>query len=903
VGSTGSQHTTNATVYSLLPTILNVKRTLILLFILTFGYIARASHIIGGEMSYKFISSNGNNLTYRVTLKLFRICGSGQNIAELPGSVYLAIYNKATNQAYQIPEVPRNSKEEKNLGQVDPCIVNPPTICFQIGTYITDVTVPVSTMGYIISFQSCCRDNSMQNIIDTRNPNDEQNFPGNGATYFTELPGTGGVLNNSSPTFAKDEAVLVCANKKFSYDFSATDIDGDSLVYVFCDAYGGGETTGPSGIPPAAAAPPYYNIPYKSPYSGSSPLGAQAVIDPKTGVISGIAPNAGKYVVTVCAYEYRGSKLLGIHHKDFHVNVTTCVREVVAAMPEKYNDCSGYTITFINNSTEGKTYDWDFGDGQTLNTTSTDPIQHTYTQDGTYTVKLWVDKTSNCGDSATATAYVYPVLRPDVRISGFCSNTTTVFTSNSTTSSNSDNINYYRWDFGAVGNGDTSLQKNAQYQYPGPGDYQVILQLKTAQGCERFDTSNIIIYDKPPLATTNDTLMCILNSIELHAESSVDGNVVPGTYTWTPAYNINNANTADPTIFPRLDTAYTVTFTDGTGCTNSKRIAIDVRSTLVVTTIADSTVCTGDEVHLRAFPDGNYPLTWYSAPSNTQVGSGAILSIVPPAPDAVYTVKGELGDCSGADTVQLRIVDPPIAYAGEDSTICHGDQIMLHASGGSSYQWSPTNSLSTPRNANTIAKPTDTTQYVVTVTDVLGCPKAVTDTVQINVVPPVPAFAGNDTIAMLNQPFQLNASGGVNYVWTPVNGLDNPNIYNPTTTINRDITYTVTVYTPEGCSGKDDIRIRFIVGPDIYVPTGFSPNGDGQNDIFRPLPVGIVQMEFFRVYDRWGKLMYSTTEYLQGWNGYFNGSPAAVGTYVWVVQGKNVNDETVLRKGTVTLVR
>lgn len=883
-----------------------MKRALILLIILSLGYATKATHIIGGEMSYKFISRNGDNLTYQVTLKLFRICGSGQNIAELPDALYFSVFSKETNARFAQVLVQRNKKEQKELGQVDPCIVNPPNICFQIGTYIQEITVPVSSMGYIVSFQSCCRDFTMENIVDTRDPNNEQNRPGNGATYFTELPGlANSILDNSSPTFAKDEAVLVCANKNFTYDFSATDIDGDQIVYSFCDAYGGGQTTGQNGIPPPAFAPPYGLIPYKSPYSGARPLGPNATIDPNTGVISGTAPNPGKYVVTVCASEYRNGKLLGVHRKDFHVNVTTCVKSVVAAMPEKYNDCSGLTVTFINNSTEGKPYEWDFGDGSPiLQTTSSDPIPHTYAREGTYTVKLWVDRYSNCGDSATATAYVYPLLRPEVRVSGLCSNTITVFTNNTQTSSTTDRISSYRWDFGVTNtDADTSLQKDPQYQYPGPGNYQAVLQVKTERGCERYDTTDLIIYDRPPLNTTNDTLMCILNSIQLHAESIVDGNVVNGTYTWTPAYNISNANTSDPTVFPRRDTDYTVTFTDATGCSNSKRIAIDVRDTLLVPTISDSTVCTGDQVQIRAFPDGNYPLTWYDMATNTVVGTGNPLIIVPPAPSATYMVQGNLGDCSGRDEVQLRVVNPPVAYAGEDTTICYGQSVTLRATGGSSYQWTPTSSLSAPRSAITVARPTDSTQYIVTVTDVLGCPKPVSDTVMVYVVPPVPAFAGNDTIAMLNHPFQLNASGGIRYVWSPVDGLDDPNIYNPTTTINRDITYTVTVYTSEGCFGTDDISVRFIAGPDIYVPSGFSPNGDGQNDIFRPLPVGIIQMDFFRVYDRWGKLMFSTTEYLRGWDGYYQGSPAAVGTYVWVVQGKNVNNETVLRKGTVTLVR
>jgi gliding motility-associated-like protein len=861
-------------------------------------------------MSYKFVSQTNTTATYTITLKLFRICDHGPNIAELPDDVYFGVFTKPDNAAMpgQPYLAPRTNKEIKTLGQIDPCIVNPPTICFEIGTYVTNITVPISVNGYTVSFQSCCRDYTMQNLIDTRQPNVPNGNPGNGATYFTELPGTfNNFITNSSPVFAKDEAVLVCANKKFTYDFSATDIDGDSLSYTMCEAYGGGKVTdGTNGntVPPPAIAPPYSAVPYKSPYTGGQPLGSGATIDSHTGIISGVAPDAGKYVVTVCAYEYRNGVLLGIHRKDFHMNVTTCVKEVVASMPEKYNDCSGYTITFLNYSTEGKTYDWDFGDGTTSQTTSTDPFTHTYATDGIYNVKLIVDKTSNCGDSAFATVYVYPQLKAADLISGLCSNTTTTFKDASTTSSKNDHITTFHWDFGVPGAADdTSVLENPQYKYPGPGTYQVVLQIGTAQGCSTSDTSSIVVYNNPPLTTTPDTLLCIRNSLQLSAESDVDGNVVNGTYVWTPNYAIVNANTATPTVSPKTDTSYTVTFTDATGCVNNHTVHIDVRDTLIVRTITDSTVCTGDQVHLRSFSDGNYPITWYDASTNAQVGDSSILNIFPPPPTVTYRVVGNLGDCSGTDNVTLKVVDPPKAYAGLDTTICYGQQTTLHATGGAYYQWSPSYSLTTPFQANTVAKPTDSTMYIVTVTDILGCPKPVNDTVMVNVIPPVPAFAGNDTIAILNQPFQLHASGGETYVWTPVDGLDDPHLQDPVTTINHDITYTVTAYTAEGCSGTDDIRVRFIVGPDIYVPTGFSPNGDGMNDIFRPLPVGITQLEFFRVYDRWGKLMFSTSEYMQGWDGNYNGVPAAVGTYVWVVQGKDIKNETVQRKGTITLVR
>lgn len=879
--------------------------------ILSFGLVTRASHIIGGEMSYKYISrsTQNNTVTYQVTLRLYRVCDEAANIAELPNSVYFAVFSKADNQAMAGSPflVAQTSKQVKNSGQADPCVRNAPNICFQIGTYIGTITFPINAAGYTVAFQTCCRDYTITNLVDTHKADDETNFPGNGSTYSTDIPGTSTDLFNSGPTFDNNEAVVVCANSKFSYDFSATDPNNDNLRYEFCGAYTGGvigERKDQYSTPPPAVAPPYTDVPYKSPFTGGMPLGGNATIDASTGIITGIAPGPGKYVVTVCAKEYRNGRLFGIHKKDFSLIVTTCVREVTALMPNKYNDCSGYTITFLNNSTEGKNYDWDFGDGTTYHTTSTDPLPHIYRREGLYTVKLWVEKNTNCGDSAIAKAYVYPGLSVDMNVTGFCSTATTEFIANASSTFVSGALIDHRWDFGVpTTRDDTSHAVHPTYKYPGPGTYNAVLKVTTEMGCEQLDTTSVLIYDNPPVSTTPDTLLCSRNSLQLSASSTVDGHVVDGTYTWTPDYNITAANTATPTVSPKVDTEYSVVFTDVEGCATNSTVKIDVRDELLVRTITDSTVCEGDLLHIRSFPDGNYPLTWYDAETNTMVGSGSILDITPSRPGAAYAVVGNLGDCSGSDTVNIKVADLPVAYAGADTTICYGDQLTLRASGGAFYQWAPAFKLLTPQEATTIASPTETTQYVVTVIESMGCPNPDKDTVVVTVIPAITAFAGNDTIIPLNKPLTLHASGGVSYVWTPAEGLDNPNIDAPTTRINKDITYTVTAYSPEGCRGTDDINLRFMTGPDIYVPTAFSPNGDGRNDMFRPLPVGITQLDFFSVYDRWGALVFSTKAYLQGWDGNVNGQQAPTGTYIWVVQGKNEDNETVMHRGSVTLVR
>jgi len=119
----------------------------------------------------------------------------------------------------------------------------------------------------------------------------------------------------------------------------------------------------------------------------------------------------------------------------------------------------------------------------------------------------------------------------------------------------------------------------------------------------------------------------------------------------------------------------------------------------------------------------------------------------------------------------------------------------------------------------------------------------------------------------------------------------------------RDITYTLKVSTPIGCYGIDSIHVRYLKGPDIYVPTAFTPNGDGHNDVLRPFPVGIVKLDYFRVYNRWGELVFETSQYLQGWNGYYRGKPADPGGYVWVVKGEDERGRTFLKKGVAVLIR
>jgi gliding motility-associated-like protein len=160
---------------------------------------------------------------------------------------------------------------------------------------------------------------------------------------------------------------------------------------------------------------------------------------------------------------------------------------------------------------------------------------------------------------------------------------------------------------------------------------------------------------------------------------------------------------------------------------------------------------------------------------------------------------------------------------------------------------------------------------------------------------------------VFGQPLQLNASGGENYLWTPATYLNNTATSNPVAKINSpidSIRYKVFVTDLLGCLDSATILVRiFRTNPQIFVPTGFTPNGDGKNDVLKPIAVGIERIEYFKVFNRWGQLVFSTTVNGQGWNGEIAGKPQTTNTYVWLVQAVDYTGKPIFQKGTATLIR
>lgn len=864
-----------------------MKRISFVFLFTLYSCIAIAFHITGGEMIYEYIGpgSQPNTRAYRITLKLFRDQNTVQG-APMPPSVFIGLFNNDNNRQFpsdSLPfTVPLNNEEQVKINTYPQCVKNATPLDYHVGFYTLTIELPNNSSGYTAAYQTCCRVSPLNNVFTT------STNVSTGSTYSCVIP----PLADASPVFASN-IDLICYNRQFTLNFNATDKDGDSLVYSFAEAFNGGSAIDAGNINPAA--PPYSAVTYISNFTGLRPLGNKAVINARTGVISGIAPPAGRYVVCVTVKSYKNRVYVGEHTKDFIVNVGDC--DVPGAqLALKPVTCNGYAVTFTNDNPSplNKTYFWDFGDPKSgaLNTSTSENPTHVYSDTGVFVYKLIVNKGEPCADSASQTVKVYPGFSPGFITTGKCRGTPIQFFD--TTKSRYGTVNSWSWNFAdPQRTDDTSRQKNSVYTFTSPGNYDVKLIVTDTRGCIDTVTRSIAITDQPDFTIINDTLICSIDTLQLQSAGT-------GTFFWTPAYNISDQNIASPLVSPDVPTKYYVNFSDIYNCKGTDSVFVDVKHFVTLDAGNDTSICTSDTIILTPASDG---LQYKWEPSNTLNNAALKTPAATPLTTTTYTVTTSIGKCESTDSIIVKVTPYPIADAGDDSTICMGSSVQLNATGGSFYKWSPAFFLDDPDIANPIANPINDINYTVTVYDTLGCPKPGRDAVVITVLHVVADAGPTDTAIVVNQPLQLNASGGEFYIWSPPAGLSNSTIKDPIAVIDDSRKYVVTVQ-KAGCLGSDTINITvFKIEPGLYVPNAFTPNNDGKNDVLRPIPVGMKTVSYFRVYNRWGKLMFSTSQIGNGWDGTFKGKAQDSAAYVWIAEGIDYLGKKISRKGSVVLLR
>ncbi|HEU4472476.1 MAG TPA: PKD domain-containing protein [Flavisolibacter sp.] len=298
---------------------------------------------------------------------------------------------------------------------------------------------------------------------------------------------------------------------------------------------------------------------------------------------------------------------------------------------------------------------------------------------------------------------------------------------------------------------------------------------------------------------------------------------------------------------------------------------------------------------------------WRLDGGSVSVGEPPVLTALAEGQHEVQLVVTSLYNCGIPDTAisQFTIKPLPVVDASS-SLVCN--RVSLSATQldnrtvVSEWKWDLGNSRFSSQQQLSVTYP-NPGNYEVRLW-ALGTNGCSSDTVRHPlVIPSAIVFAGHDTTIISDQPFQLQGSGNGSFLWSPSTGLSNPTIANPIATITGDQEYILTVTTPEGCIGSDTVKLRPVRGPAVYVPGAFTPNGDGLNDVLRPVYVGIKTLERFEVYSRWGQRVFSTSSTREGWDGKINQQYQGNDTFVWFVKGINYLNQPVLLRGTVTIIK
>ena len=822
-----------------------------ILFFIALAPTARATHIMGGSLTYEYLGLNTTSglYDYRVKITIYRYCAQGSSL--LPTSLDIGVYeDNPANPSGDKIRILSSSLGLLTQQQITPPNANDsctfaPNVCVEEGVYQAVLSVAGNTTGYHFISDICCRNNNIANLNNAANA---------GQAYYAFAPAS--TIVNSSPTFAIAPVPFICATDTATILNQAYDIDGDLLVYNFVVPYNGISNNGnPTPNPPLNYPWTIATINYAPTYSLANPFGPGGFtsIDNATGLASYYAPNQGFFVLAVEIEEYRNGVLIGITRRDLQIIVIACpinpAPVISSGSQINYIINEGQTLCFAN------TFNDSNGDsifithtGDIFNSAITNPPA-TYTDAsgaGTATGNFcW---TTSC-DQGRTTPYQFSVLATDngcpAKVTNVVYTITVVNTpvptflngpdtlcltaANGITYTVNNVLGYtHNW---VVTNGTITGPQNGtsiNVNFTAPGTATVSSVTVNSFGCVSDTITKLVeIIPQPSAIAGPDISFCSGGSASLGAAS------VPGyIYSWSPATNLSGTNVSNPTVTVTnigtspVSTTYILT-TNLNGCSNTDTVVVTTNPNPAAVAGPDVTVCSGITANIGGTGVSGVTYNWTPSTglSDPAISNPTVtITTGTSSPDTVQYIlqaSNSFG-CNGVDTVNVIVNPAPNALAGANQIYCSGASLNIGAApiAGYNYSWSPATGLS----STTISNPTvstintgtsnDTLFYIVTVT--LGnCTDQ--DTVRVIIKPNPLAVAGPDLLLCGTTTGVLGDSviTGYTYTWSPATGLDDPNIPNPTVTVIGGTTPDTLLYivtsTLNGCVTNDTVLV--ISGP------------------------------------------------------------------------------------------
>ncbi|UPL47773.1 T9SS type B sorting domain-containing protein [Hymenobacter sublimis] len=829
-------------------------RTCFLLLIwLTVGALpAAATHLLGGEMNYKYLDANGPTTApfrYQVTVLVYLNKESGSVAPDGRLSVDISFYNKSQNGARIMSvTVPRTSFVEITPPSPGTCTLpnsRPPRVT--LAKYVTVVNLPNSFEGYYAVYTDAARNVDVTNLL---NPG------GTNMTLYADIAPP--LLPNTSPVFSDTAVAVICQGDTSLILNNAYDADGDRLTYTFGTPY--------QGSPPFGNfTPPPLPVDYATGYSQTQPFGpgtgSFASLNASTGLSRYATRIQGKFVVAVDVKEYRTVNgrevLVGTTRRDIQLVSRVCQPNQAPVFSPPSVSIRDYTIE------EGQTVNFNIvasdPENQSLvmrvNSVLLDgngPFNASLNNNqGTLPSGTPIGGASVSGTSPVTGAFRFASRCGDARATPY----DVVVTVSDNTCSSKSIAEIFRITVTRASGpnriaGDSVVCDRGQartYTAQGPvtGAYRWVVRGGTIQGSATGRTIQVLwgaasagslrVQGLSVLSCPTDSAFKAVNlraagtltaspNVSICLGGSTTLTASGGqTYTWTGGGQTFTG--ASITVTPTQTTTYTVQSTDGT-CTYSRQVTVTVTATAVANAGSDLATCSGAPVTLGTAALTGYTYQWSPATGLSSATAAqptlTLSNTTGAAQTFTYTLRATTANgCFATSTVQVVVNPVAVADAGPSRTTCSGVPVTLGtaALAGSTYQWSPATGLSSATVAQPVLTPSNTTgapqtlSYLVTVTTAAGC--TATSTVQVTVNPAAVADAGSDRAVCSAETTTLGTApvAGTTYAWSPAAGLSSTTAAQPTFNLPNTgsapqvHTYTLTATTAQGCTATSTVRV------------------------------------------------------------------------------------------------
>ena len=563
--------------------------------------------------------------------------------------------------------------------------------------------------------------------------------------------------------------------------------------------------------------------------------------------------------------------------------------------------CAPFTASLSNATPSANTtYTWYNGGTPISNNPN---VVFTFPTAGIYTVSLVSFNSASCNRKDSAISYITVYPTPTVN---FTYTLTPCTNELSTTNLSVGNFgpSPYVWNFG---NSVTSTLTAPSYTYPANGNFNLLLTATDVNGCSSSATKPVSVFLFMP-AVGNATI-CNGSATTVTASGGT-------SYTWTPAIGLNNSNSSTPVANPTTTTVYSVTILNtsaGFPCQATLSSQVLVNPTPTANFNFSLNPCGGGAYFVDLSADDITSWVWKLSPTASSTVQNPYHFYYTGGNYSVSLVTTNIYGCKDTIVKPLSVGVPPLLSINAPTMVCKDSTVKLSATGGTAYAWTPPQTLDFPNFSNPTAAPLVDTHYSVVISTTatsngIPCSFLLTTSVNVTQLSSAPVSAqANPQIVVTGEATTLTYLGdpGALVTWLPIGSTIPTTGYTVTATPDRPTTYTA-VATRGACRGEPDVHVdaytEGCIDKDAFVPNTFTPNNDGQNDIFLVRGLKVDEI-YFAVYNRWGEMVFETTDKTKGWDGVYKGKPMDVGVFGWYLKVKCINGQEAFKKGNVTLIR